>query len=225
MGIKTLKTAILISAASAFCASGAFAQSATQSGDIATIAPNGLSASATGSFTTKTSPPGTNTNIAPVQTKAWPSTLLDPYSKNQDGVPVVFNPGSCGYNPHEITITIKNLRDDGGLVVADLFGDNAETFLDGKHVLVRVKKTAIIGDTQFCIPVPGPGEYAVSVYHDKNNNDNFDKGFLSIPKETFGMSTNPEFGMSAPTYDEAKFTVGADGATLEIKMLKASDIL
>ena len=64
-----------------------------------------------------------------------------------------------------------------------------------------------------------PGPYAVAVSHDLNGNRRTDTNFLGIPKEDWGISNNVRPNLRAPTFDEARFDVGATGVTtLEIKL-------
>ena len=51
------------------------------------------------------------------------------------------------------------------------------------------------------------GEYAIAVFVDVNGNKKIDKNFLGIPKEQYGFSNNAMGRMSAPTFEQAKFTV------------------
>ena len=60
-----------------------------------------------------------------------------------------------------------------------------------------------------------PGTYAISVMHDENGNGKLDKSFIGIPTEGYGVSNNHTHAMSAPTWDESKFTV-ARGARLDM---------
>jgi len=41
------------------------------------------------------------------------------------------------------------------------------------------------------------GVYAVSVFHDENENQKLDKDFVGIPKEGYGASNNPKKRWSA----------------------------
>ena len=63
------------------------------------------------------------------------------------------------------------------------------------------------------------GEYAVTVFHDENMNGKLDKNILGIPKEGYGASNNPAKKTHAPTFDEAKFTLGGTEQTVEIKLM------
>ena len=51
------------------------------------------------------------------------------------------------------------------------------------------------------------GEYAISLFVDSNGNKKIDKNFLGIPKEQYGFSNNVMGRMSAPSFDQAKFTI------------------
>ena len=64
-----------------------------------------------------------------------------------------------------------------------------------------------------------PGIYAIMVFHDANNNNQFDKNFLGIPKEGYGASGNNLPFASAPAFNANKFEV-KDGVltTLNIRL-------
>jgi len=63
-----------------------------------------------------------------------------------------------------------------------------------------------------------PGQYAVSVMHDENENGQLDSNIVGIPKEGYGFSNNPRV-MRKPTFDEAKFELGASDLTIKIDLL------
>ena len=52
-----------------------------------------------------------------------------------------------------------------------------------------------------------PGNYAVFLFHDANNNNKMDKNFLGIPKEGYGASKNSLPFAAAPGFKENRFTV------------------
>lgn len=53
------------------------------------------------------------------------------------------------------------------------------------------------------------GEYALSVFHDVDDDGKLARNLIGIPKEPAGLSNNlrPKFG--PPRYRDAKFTIGA----------------
>ena len=131
--------------------------------------------------------------------------------------------GVCAERPQSVRVTVTGIRKHKGQIVADLHDDNPDHFL--KEIIGRVF-APVAGDTvEFCIPVAGPGVYAIGVYHDKNGNKKFDKNFLGIPKESFGVSNNPKYGKHSPKFAEAAFEVGETGAEIAIRLVSARDIL
>ena len=45
-----------------------------------------------------------------------------------------------------------------------------------------------------------PAEFAISLYHDVDDNGRMKTGFMRIPKEPYGLSNNPGFRMGPPLY-------------------------
>jgi uncharacterized protein (DUF2141 family) len=55
-----------------------------------------------------------------------------------------------------------------------------------------------------------PGEYAVSIFHDENDNGKLDTGAFGIPTEPTGYSNNAKGKYGPPKFDDCKFTVKKD---------------
>ena len=51
------------------------------------------------------------------------------------------------------------------------------------------------------------GEYAISVYHDQNNNGKLDANFMGIPSEPYAFSNNAPSRFGPAKYEDAKFTI------------------
>ncbi len=109
-----------------------------------------------------------------------------------------------------ITARATNLRNDRGALQCTLFLDR-KGYPDRPEQAVMTRRTAIAPDrSAACVfeDVP-PGEYALSAYHDENANDELDRNFLGIPKEGYGFSNNHTHALSAPSWEESRFTVVA----------------
>ncbi|QMW00126.1 DUF2141 domain-containing protein [Spirosoma foliorum] len=128
---------------------------------------------------------------------------------------------SPGYSPvissskATLTIDIHNIRSQKGSVYIAIYKPNSG-FPDGKPI--DGKKTEIKGtsaQTTFSIE---PGEYAVAVFHDENDNGVLDKRMFGIPKEPYGFSNNFRPRMSAPKFKDCQFTVGNHDKTISIKL-------
>ena len=64
------------------------------------------------------------------------------------------------------------------------------------------------------------GEYAISVYQDRNDNGKLDTGLFGIPKEPFGFSNDPKMGFGPPKYKDSAFTLQAPETTIQISVKK-----
>ena len=60
------------------------------------------------------------------------------------------------------------------------------------------------------------GEYAVSVYHDRNGNGRLDTGFFRIPKEPIGTSNDAPARFGPPKYEDAAFRIDRPEVTISI---------
>ena len=79
---------------------------------------------------------------------------------------------------------------------------------------------AIEGNVATCLfenVLAGPA--AVSVIHDANDNQKLDFKFGLIPREGLGWSNNPPVGMRPPSFEAARFEVGANPITMTIRLL------
>jgi uncharacterized protein (DUF2141 family) len=63
-----------------------------------------------------------------------------------------------------------------------------------------------------------PGEYALAVIHDENDNEKMDFNFFGIPKEPYGFSNNPGSRFKKPKYEATKITIGPEGKYVSIDL-------
>lgn len=93
--------------------------------------------------------------------------------------------------------------------------DDPEEFLDQPfRVLTLDTRAKTRVDTVLRLP---PGEYAMAVFQDLNDNGELDKTFIGYPKEPFGFSRNfvPKF--SAPSWSDTSFrTEERDALSIEL---------
>ena len=50
-------------------------------------------------------------------------------------------------------------------------------------------------------------DYAIAVYHDENNNNSFDQGFLNIPLEDYAFSNKANVFLGPPSFSAAAFNL------------------
>lgn len=107
-----------------------------------------------------------------------------------------------------LRVVATNVKSDQGSIVVWVYDDADKWLGDGWRTQ---KVTAVAGNRKddsvtVELDLP-PGEYALSVFHDAENDGKLARNFIGIPKEPAGLSNNlrPKFG--PPRFKDAKFTV------------------
>lgn len=108
---------------------------------------------------------------------------------------------------HTITVEFSGMETDKGKLYVALYNKKAD-FLKksykGKIVEVKDQKAIAVFTS---IPT---GTYAVSAFHDVNDNKKMDTRIFGIPKEPIGISNDAKGFMGPPKFKKAKFEVKAD---------------
>ena len=121
----------------------------------------------------------------------------------------------------EIEITVKNITSvsgDAPLMVAVY--ERSGFLKDGAEVIAfDTISTAPV--CKIILKEVPPGEYAVAIYQDLNNNGKLNKNLLGIPKEPVGFSNNFTIQLRAPEFKNTKFLVKKQATTnVEITLLE-----
>lgn len=112
-----------------------------------------------------------------------------------------------------LQLKIKNIKHDHGKIFIAVF--NAEkSFMKDRYAdeIVLVKS---IEDLVVEMKLPH-GSYAVSIFHDVNNNEKLNTNFMGIPKEPYGFSNNPKITFGPPNFAETSFVLVHGSHELEI---------
>ncbi|AUC14768.1 hypothetical protein BTO06_06245 [Tenacibaculum sp. SZ-18] len=113
-----------------------------------------------------------------------------------------------------ITVTISNATSDKGSIKFGLH--NKETFMVKKPLLVAESKIEN-GKCKIVFKNVPEGEYAITCFHDKNENGKMDFQPNGMPMEAYGASNNV-MNFGPPRYDDAKFTVSDKDVSLDIRL-------
>jgi uncharacterized protein (DUF2141 family) len=114
-----------------------------------------------------------------------------------------------------IKVEVKNVKNDEGKMFFALY-DNEEDFLKKEikgEIKVITNNTCLI--TFKNVP---PGTYAVSVFHDENDNGKMDVNGLGIPIEDFGCSNDAKGFMGPPKWKNAKFELSDKSKSLIVNL-------
>ena len=118
----------------------------------------------------------------------------------------------------KITVEVSNFKSTKGVTRICLY--NNATAFNGEGQPVQCFAAAVKNNKATAVfeNVPA-GTYAVSLFHDVNNNNKMDVNFVGIPKEGYGASKNKLPFASAPTFADNKFDVGANNTiNIEIRL-------
>ena len=104
-----------------------------------------------------------------------------------------------------LKVTITKLHNNNGVVLVSLFKDGIG-FPDKPEKAVGKEKAYIVDKNATIIfkSVP-PGNCAIAILHDENNNQRMDKNGLGIPKEGYGFSKNASAPFGPPSNRKASF--------------------
>jgi len=103
---------------------------------------------------------------------------------------------------YSVKVTVKGADSNDGKMFIALYNTEAN-FLDKIYKGTKSE----ISNNQCSITfedIP-EGVYAVSVFHDENDNGKMDTNFMGIPKEDYGCSNDASGFMGPPKWRDAKF--------------------
>lgn len=115
---------------------------------------------------------------------------------------VILMTGKVFSQQTSMVVVIKNVKETKGKISVALF--NREGDFMGKS-LVSQSTVAKTGEVQLTLDNIAPGNYAISVMHDANENDELDSNAFGIPKEGFGFSNDAMGMFGPPSFEKAKF--------------------
>jgi uncharacterized protein (DUF2141 family) len=105
---------------------------------------------------------------------------------------------------NKIEVEIINFNSNNGVALIGLY-NSENSFLKkefkGEKIEIKGKKAVM---TFTDIP---DGTYAISVFHDEDENGELTTNFLGIPKESYGASNNAPGRFGPPKWKDAKFEV------------------
>jgi uncharacterized protein (DUF2141 family) len=114
-----------------------------------------------------------------------------------------------------VTVVVSALASSQSVVKLNFY-NAADKFLQKDQQAFRLVVKPE-GKTEISVPVElTPGEWAVALTQDTNNNDKLDKNFLGIPTEPYAFSNNVRPRLAAPKFEECKFMVSGPGKVIAI---------
>ena len=103
----------------------------------------------------------------------------------------------------DLTVTVTGSTQQKGQIAVALF-NTADTFPGEPIVGQRAPAGAQV---ELVFKNLAPGRYALSAYHDENDNQKLDRGMFGIPKERYGFSRDARGAGGPPEFRDAAFEV------------------
>ena len=104
-----------------------------------------------------------------------------------------------------VTVEVNNINEEEGTLRIGLFSPD-DKFLETPSYTKDIKIERESTVTAIFVNIPY-GTYAISVFHDIDNNDELDANFMGIPKEPVGFSNDHKPKMGPPNFKGAAFTL------------------
>jgi len=119
-----------------------------------------------------------------------------------------------------VIVEVENVRSSDGVIRFTVYENDEERWLKAggpiRH-LSHLPTPAATPETKTCIWLPGPGSYALSIFHDANDSGGMDETWLGLPAEGFGFSNNPRL-FGRPRLEPVLFEAPAGDLTINIRL-------
>ena len=115
----------------------------------------------------------------------------------------------------ELTVNVDGIADAKGTIMLGLFDEatyNGDGVVNGANLKVEGDRVTVTFDNLT------PGEYAVRLYHDLNDDGEMNTNPFGMPTEPFAFSNDARGRFGPAKWEAAKFSVSANGTTHTITM-------
>ena len=115
----------------------------------------------------------------------------------------------------DLTVTIDGVDNAQGSVLGALYA-NESSFLNPAYAVARFKVKASQGEAHYIFHGLAPGRYALSTFHDANDNGKLDRNLFGVPVEGFGFSNDAVGSGGPPKFGAAAFDFDGKAKTISI---------
>lgn len=108
-----------------------------------------------------------------------------------------------------LTIIVKGIQNPVGTMNFAVY-DDAENYDQSKDYYagesIKVESLEFV----YVFKDIAYGNYAISLFHDEDENDELNTNWIGFPKELFGFSNDAKAKMGPPDFEDASFEVNGD---------------
>ena len=121
-----------------------------------------------------------------------------------------------------LTVVVGGIDTPSGTIRVAIYNSQDHFLEKDKFVF---NKTIVVGNNKsvrldFILP---HAYYAVTCYHDINDNHRLDQNYMGIPQEPYALSNNVSIKWRRPTFDETKFAVTKAAQTIYLEVKRWKD--
>lgn len=127
---------------------------------------------------------------------------------------IVGETAACARGDSAVLVRVGGFKVQRGTVRVQIYGSNPADFLAKGKKLKRVDVPVSGGRVDVCVDLPGPGNYAVAVRHDMDNNGK------SGWNDGGGFSRNPRISLVhlRPSFNDVVIQVGRSVRTVDVTL-------
>jgi len=119
-------------------------------------------------------------------------------------------------NAADLTVTINGVKNSNGSVAAAIF--NAEANFPRGAPMGGFRMKASGGPVTFTFRNLPPGKYAMTSFHDENDNGKLDADPAGVPSEGYGVSNDAIEVLAPPKWAKASFDLTDQGKSIAMSL-------
>ena len=105
----------------------------------------------------------------------------------------------------ELHLSLANVREAKGSIYIAVYANEADFLNPDKIIAKKIVPVTSAGAIDVTFQGLKAGAYAVSCFHDLNDNGQLDTNMFGAPLEPYGFSNNARPPFRAPNWEEARF--------------------
>lgn len=117
-----------------------------------------------------------------------------------------------------LTTEISGLRNRKGQLCFSVFSKSQGFPTSGDNAVQNKCVKITNASMRVTFKSLSPGNYAIAVLHDENNDQQANRNFLGLPTEGFGFSRNPAIVAGPPKFADSAVLVAGQNTTTQIRL-------
>ena len=118
----------------------------------------------------------------------------------------------------KLVVKVEGARNAKGLIRVALWNQPSGFPVDPRKALTGASATIVDGMAIVTFQHLPAGSYAISTFHDENQNGKLDTNLVGIPKEEYGFSNGARAKIGPPSFQTARFSFDGTDATIQVRI-------